>query len=150
MSPALIVVGIFVFLTAFWIGRYLQDAKIQPTKAPRPKPLRTAFPSLQASQKAEVEALIRKNERLKAIRLVRKYTGLGLKEAKNLIESLAVKDFSSSQATSISGINPDLIWQLKQLILKNQRIEAIKLLRQQSGLGLKEAKEYIARLNLKN
>ena len=92
MSPVLIIVGIFVFIAAFWISRYIQDAKIQPAKAPRPKSFGTAFPSLQASQKAEVEALIRKNEKIKAIKRVREYTRLGLKEAKDFVESLTAKD----------------------------------------------------------
>ena len=43
------------------------------------------------------------------------------------------------------GIDPaeGLDAQLKDLVQSGQKIEAIKLYRQQSGVGLKEAKDYI-------
>ena len=43
------------------------------------------------------------------------------------------------------GIDPDqgLDAQLKELVRSGQKLEAIKLYRQQSGCGLKEAKDHI-------
>ncbi len=45
------------------------------------------------------------------------------------------------------GIEPDegLDEQLKQLVRSGQKLEAIKMYRQQAGVGLKEAKDYIDR-----
>jgi hypothetical protein len=46
------------------------------------------------------------------------------------------------------GIDPNqgLDKQLSELVRSGQKIEAIKLYREQTGIGLKEAKEYVERL----
>jgi hypothetical protein len=71
MSPVLIVVAILVFIAAFWIGRYLQNPKIESAKPPRTKRVGMTFHSLQSGHKAEVEALIQNNKKIKAIKRVR-------------------------------------------------------------------------------
>ena len=94
----------------------------------------------------QIQQLARAGKKIEAIKLVRAQTGLGLKEAKDAVEAiergelveLTLRATSTTQA--VSGIDPD---QITELLLQGKKIEAIKLVREQTGLGLKEAKDVV-------
>ncbi|MFJ6532807.1 ribosomal protein L7/L12 [Microbacterium sp. NPDC091662] len=50
---------------------------------------------------------------------------------------------ASSATTSASGLTPDVIAEIDRLVAAGQKIHAIKLYRDHSGTGLKEAKDRI-------
>ena len=86
-----------------------------------------------------VRDAIERGNRVDAIRLLRQQTGLGLKEAKDLVESQVGGDVAKA-ARSWSGTLPA---SAAAALEQGNKIDAIRLLREQTGLGLKEAKAII-------
>lgn len=77
---------------------------------------------------------------IEAIKLLRAASGLGLKEAKDVIDSHQL-GASFSLPTAISG--SQFSASVMAAMQSGNKIEAIKLLREQTGLGLKEAKDAV-------
>jgi len=91
----------------------------------------------------QIAELIRQGKKLEAIKLLRETTGIDLKEAKEQIEHLmsgSTPDNAEHPAGAGAEKLPDDVLALAQA---GKKIEAIKLLREQSGLGLKDAKDRI-------
>ena len=98
-----------------------------------------------------VQELLRSGQKIEAIKILRAARGLGLKEAKEAIDqATAGHPFSVPQLAleekSRRAAPPEANEDLVSLIRRGQKINAIKLLREQTGLGLKEAKEEVDRL----
>ena len=91
---------------------------------------------------SEVLDLIRQGKKIAAIKLYREQTGAGLKEAKNAVDAYADgsaytdADNNPSHSTQAS---PEVL----ELIRQGRKIDAVKLYREQSGGGLKEAKDAV-------
>lgn len=103
-----------------------------------PKPLMT---SPKIDLPAEVQAALERGDKIAAIRLLSQRTGLGLREAMlTLGEEATIRETTAtppSQSITISGkLPPDVL----EALGKGDKIEAIKRLRDATGLGLKEAK----------
>jgi ribosomal protein L7/L12 len=94
----------------------------------------------------QIQQLTRAGKKIEAIKLVREQTGLGLKEAKDAVEAIDRGETveltlrATSTTHGVSGVDLD---QINELLLQNKKIEAIKLYREQTGLGLKEAKDAV-------
>jgi ribosomal protein L7/L12 len=97
--------------------------------------------------------------KIEAIKLVRERTQLGLADAKALVDALAAGDDGVDLDLSRRSVeqeqedlaavlvdDPELAAQLVVEIAAGRKIEAIKLLRERTGLGLKEAKDAIEAL----
>lgn len=105
---------------------------------------------------AEIERLVRAGNKIEAIKLFRQLTGAGLKEAKDVIDKLAEGDTGTAAnyaATAdrfeITSDNADRAGQIEkigQLLKTGNKIEAIKVYRQTFGVGLKEAKDAVEKL----
>nr|WP_243175624.1 ribosomal protein L7/L12 [Clostridium gasigenes] len=93
----------------------------------------------------ELKNLIAEGKRIKAIKKYRIVTGLGLKEAKDYVDSLSKFDQSVGSDTMLENIDVEL----KNLIEQGEKIKAIKRYRIVTGLGLKEAKDYVDSLSEK-
>jgi ribosomal protein L7/L12 len=97
----------------------------------------------------EIRGLIQKGKIIEAVKLTRQVTGLGLKESKDLVDAmragLEVQIIAIDQRKSPArGSDPDeLEHTVAQLLADNKKIEAIKIYRQATGLGLKESKDAI-------
>jgi ribosomal protein L7/L12 len=88
--------------------------------------------------------LIEQGRKIEAIKLLRESTGIGLAEAKAQIEQLSAEAAEHAMPAERPGLDtPGLPEDVLALARGGRKIEAIKLLREQSGLGLKEAKERI-------
>ncbi len=109
------------------------------------------------SLNGEIEHLLMQGKKIPAIKLYREQSGLGLREAKDAVDlienTLLVRGPSSFQAQAGDPVTEDSLpvlevfdEEIRQCLLKGNKIQAIKLYRQQSGLGLREAKEAIDRL----
>jgi len=90
--------------------------------------------------------LVREGKKIDAIKLVREQTDLGLKEAKDAVEAIERGEMPElkprSMVTPREAVGVDLD-EINELLLQNKKIEAIKLYREQTGVGLKEAKDAI-------
>ena len=49
-------------------------------------------------------------------------------------------------APQLAALTPEIEGQIRNLVAARKKIEAIKLARETTGMGLKEAKEYVERL----
>lgn len=95
--------------------------------------------------------LIAQGKKLEAIKELREMTGIGLKKAKEEIERLiAEREGREPTATTqqpVSGHGPEPGHEeVAALARAGRKVEAIKLLRSQTGLGLKEAKEAVEKM----
>ena len=91
-----------------------------------PTPSQTPLPP-------EVLSALKAGNTIEAIKHLRQSTGLGLKEAKAIIDG---QPPAPSAAASIGAL-PLAVMQALQ---RGQKIEAIRLLREDSGMGLAQAK----------
>ncbi len=89
---------------------------------------------------AAVLAALQAGNKVEAIKLLREATGLGLKEAKDAIEGHGSAQPSHADAAAAPGPLPAPVLAALQ---RGNKVEAIKLLRELSGLGLKEAKDLV-------
>jgi ribosomal protein L7/L12 len=90
---------------------------------------------------ARVLAALRLGNSVEAIKLLRESTGLGLKEAKDAIDRhhRAARPKSFEDSTPATSLPAAVVDALRQ----GQKIEAIRLLREQTGLGLAQAKHAV-------
>jgi hypothetical protein len=79
----------------------LQMAAAGDSDSTPPAPAAASEPG---SLEAEVLALMQGQQKIKAIKLYRKRTGVGLKEAKDFVEALAVKHCIAPSAGGCAGI----------------------------------------------
>jgi ribosomal protein L7/L12 len=89
-----------------------------------------------------VLALMQEGNKIGAIKLYREHTGVGLKDAKDAIEAIAL----GRPLPDPSTLDEDSNRKLVELLLAGQKIKAIKLYRERTGAGLKTAKEAVERL----
>lgn len=105
------------------------------------------------AQKQEILSLAQQNSKIEAIKWVIDHSNLGLKQAKDYVESLLENSsgnsshftFQNSTDSSISSSSIPL-QEIHLLLQQGRKIEAIKLVKDSSNIGLKEAKEYIESL----
>jgi ribosomal protein L7/L12 len=97
---------------------------------------------------AEVSALLAGGNKIEAIKRVRELTGLGLKEAKDYVDSLPLGGALPPLPASSSPrpADPGSLAEVHTLAAQGLKIEAIKRYRELTGVGLKEAKDYVDRL----
>lgn len=89
---------------------------------------------------ANVLDALQRGNAVEAIKLLRESSGLGLKEAKDAIdEHLRGSPACTGAAASVRPFPPSVAGALH----RGNKIEAIRLLREHTGLGLKEAKDAI-------
>ena len=91
----------------------------------------------------EIRKQLRRGNKIKAIKLYREQTGTGLKEAKDAVETMEQEGHRvriSELAEMYKGDDA-----VESLLIAGKRINAIKMYRQRTGVGLKEAKDAIDR-----
>jgi ribosomal protein L7/L12 len=95
---------------------------------------------------AELRALLAEGRKIEAIKRFREETGAGLAEAKDAVEALDRGEPLASKESSDSSLEAELVSLLEQ----GRKIEAIKVYREQTGTGLKEAKEAVEALGMRH
>lgn len=126
----------------------LKEAKdaVDAMEAGRPAPIPSGVspygPVTDPGFAAEVRRLAREENLIRAIQLYRERTGLGLKEAKDAVERIAAGETVSATPAEAPG---DLQDEIDAFLRQNQKIRAVKLLRERTGLDLKTAKEQVDR-----
>lgn len=96
-------------------------------------------PGPQDALERQVRYLLAEGRKIEAIRIYRERTGMGLKEAKDAVEASQRGDPSSPPA----GVDEPFRSKLVSLLDRGQKIQAIKLYRERTGSGLKEAKDAV-------
>lgn len=128
----------------------------------------TASAPLTPSVIAEIDALVAADQKISAIKVLREHSGLSLREAKDQIDawvpSAAGAVDSAPVAFTRSGsraagapsyageltapeliahLDPNVRAEIGRLVAADQKIAAIKLLREATGLGLKDSKDAV-------
>lgn len=128
----------------------------------------TVNPTPQATQAQPVESgdlagavrmVLERGNKIEAVKLVRERTGLGLKEAKDFVDGIErgtapatiPRTFGSSgniigEIREIVATAQDITEEVNALIDSGKQIEAIKLVRERTGLDLKQAKDFVERI----
>lgn len=107
---------------------------------------------LDGSARDEIYRLVGEKKKIHAIKLFRERTGAGLKEAKDIVESVERGNALPSPGKYVvaTGLDTraweDIIPKLRALKAEGRAIAAIKLLRARTGLSLREAKEAVDKL----
>jgi ribosomal protein L7/L12 len=107
-----------------------------PVQAPAPRP---------AALEAELRALLVAGRKIEAVKRAREATGLGLKEAKDLVEGIEAGGSIAAAGEAPRGAG-GVEAELRALLAAGRKIDAIKRAREATGLGLKEAKDLVEQL----
>lgn len=122
--------------------------RLTAAQRPSPQPITTTLSPLDH----HVRKLTAEGNKIEAIKAVREHTGLGLKEAKDYVEAIPNVVPLSQLARppeAIERADTDTMRQeATALVAQGKPIEAIKLVRERTGLGLKEAKDYVDALTV--
>ena len=111
--------------------------------------------SLDPALVANVRELYRKGDKLAAVKALRAATGLGMADAIRIADKLGAtskpapsKDRrAAGDLPSINAaIGPDHQDELRAMVAAGQQVEAIKMVRTLTSMGLKDASEYVDRL----
>lgn len=109
---------------------------------------------------AEIDRLVAAGHKINAIKVYRQHTGVRLQEAKDRIDhwsvsttaphlaavsnASAVRSSITATPSSVRGALPaPVASEVDRLIAGDQKIHAIKLVREHTGLGLKQAKDVV-------
>ena len=98
-----------------------------------------------SATEGDVVSMLQQGRKIDAIRMYREQTGAGLREAKNAVEALERGEHlpAAARAAGSVGVRGDLKADLWALIQDGQKMEAIKFYREQTGCGLKHAKDAV-------
>ena len=83
--------------------------------------------------------LVKAGRTLEAVKLVREVTGCGLKEAKDAVDQLARGEAWRAPSASGGPADEVLAEAVRGLIRQGRKVEAVKLYRERTGCGLREA-----------
>jgi ribosomal protein L7/L12 len=97
------------------------------------------MPTDDANHDAQLQAHVTAGCKIEAIKRYRELTGAGLAEAKQAVEALERGEATPSAEPADSSFEREIV----SLLQAGKKIEAIKLYRKRSGVGLKEAKDFI-------
>ena len=95
----------------------------------------------------ELRRLVARGQKIEAIKRVRELTGLGLKEARDYVELLPhVATVGSEPAIELPANERELEREARALLASGDTIGAVKRVRELTGWGLKQCREYVQSL----
>ena len=104
------------------------------------------MPSLSPDQVQKIHEYIHNQQLIHAIKLYREATGVGLAEAKEAVEAMARGEAIKPPSGRMDYDNPILEAKIQSLLANRQKVEAVKIYREEYGIGLKEAKDVVDRI----
>ncbi len=104
----------------------------------------------QDSLAAEIRSLLAVDRKIAAIKLYRERIGCGLAEAKAAVEQIGRGETPIDEAAREAPVVNDLDKQVLELMIAGQKIAAIKLVRERTGCGLKDAKDAVETLGARH
>lgn len=103
----------------------------------------------------EVVKMIMQDRKIPAIKYVKDNTGVGLAEAKAFVDSVEATcekiqlQSPETQSQGFDGVSDELVKLVKNLLFEGRKMEAIKIVKDNSNWGLKECKDFVERLERK-
>jgi ribosomal protein L7/L12 len=150
---AALIIILPIVLTKLFSGGSRRDTKkvlgAEPRSKPASAPRRAATPTAGDAVRQEVSDLLAQGRKIEAIKVMRDKSGLTLAAAKDAVE---VVEKSPGSVPTPAGLvatirhAQETSEEVQKLVKKGQKIEAIKLIREQTGMGLREAKDLVDRL----
>ena len=104
------------------------------------------MPGLTPDQVQQIHEYIHNQQLINAIKVYREATGASLAEAKEAVEAMARGEAIKPPSGTMDYDNPILEARIKSMLSKRQKIEAVKIYREEYGVGLKEAKDAVDRI----
>ena len=103
-------------------------------------PISDSQAQLSEDLEQRVRSVLEHGDKIEAIKIYREETGAGLAEAKSAVEAL-----ESGREPSIGdgSVDSDLEAEVLRLLGERKKIQAIKLYRERTGVGLKDAKDAV-------
>lgn len=150
MEPWMWIVAVVVLLVLVpWATKGMRPKAPQPpASGASSAPL--APRALSPAESAEIDALVAGDRKIAAIKRLRKLQSLGLQEAKDAIDAWAPgTTWKPGTATSASAsapgeaLTPAARAEIAALIADDEKIRAIKRYREETGVGLKRAKDAV-------
>jgi len=104
---------------------------------------------LDPAVESELRELVARGQKIEAIKRVRELTGLGLREAKDYVELLprVTTLVSAETATDARADEREVEHAARVLLASGDTIAAVKRVRELTGWGLKESREYVQSLS---
>jgi ribosomal protein L7/L12 len=99
--------------------------------------------NLRPDQVQKIHRYIHDQQLINAIKLYREATGTSLAEAKLAIEEMARDEFTKPSSEMRMGNEPIMDNKIRSLLAQRKKIDAVKIYREEHGIGLKEAKDYV-------
>ena len=101
--------------------------------------------AISTNQEGQIRELLAQDQKIAAVKLYREMTSVGLKEAKDAVEAIERGEsaYSSPPIQANQEIDMVLEDQIRQLLAKRQKIQAVKIYREAHNCGLKDAKEAV-------
>ncbi|HEV2969527.1 MAG TPA: ribosomal protein L7/L12 [Pirellulales bacterium] len=96
-----------------------------------------------ANLAADLRDLLAAGRKIEAIKRYREATGVGLAEAKSVIDELIEKLARGAPRPADASGESDFEQEIVSLLEQGRKIAAIKVYRERTGAGLKEAKEAV-------
>lgn len=101
------------------------------------------MPGLTPDVVRTIHDLLHEDQILMAIKVYRDATGVSLAEAKAAVERMSQNEFTKPPDDVRDRDNPVLEARIKSLLSKGKKIDAVKIYREEFGVGLKEAKDAV-------
>ena len=143
---AVLILALPIILTKLFSGKSRETTIVRggkPTDKAPSEPRRTD------TLRSEVAMLLAQGGKMEAIKLMREKKGLPLAAAKEAVETICREEAIVTPAPGLMATiqrAQQMSEEVRRLATSGRKIEAIKLLREKSGLGLKEAKDLVDRL----
>lgn len=106
---------------------------------------------LSPEQRRAIQSAFQRGSKIEAVKLYREATGASLAEAKNAVEAMPVDPVPLAGLPSVlptTGMTPEKMNAIVAAISRGQKIEAIKLYREATGLGLAESKDAVESMEI--
>ena len=91
-----------------------------------------------------VGALLAEGKKIQAIKELREQTGMGLREAKDYVDALETTGEPPVPRTG--EVSEATVALARELVAGGKKIQAVKVVREDTGWGLKESKDFVDRL----
>lgn len=94
-----------------------------------------------------IKAMLLQGRKIEAIKYLKDNVSMGLKEAKDYVEGLTIEDEEKvTREPGLNNLDAETVEEARELLRLGHKMEAIKFIREESGISLKEAKEFVESL----
>ena len=156
MELTYIIIALLIVILPIILAKLLSGSRdtkkvlgAEPRSKPASAPGRAAAPTAGEAVRQEVGRLLTQDRKLDAIKLMRDKSGLTLAAAKDAVELMEKLPASAPPPPGLVATirqAQEMSDEVQKLVAKGQKIQAIKLIRERTGMGLKEAKDLVDRL----